>query len=58
MGNEELITLKLNMFLGSIYEVLYINKLLNNRNLNEKEIEEIFMSFWGNDFNTDLPRKN
>ena len=37
------------MFLGSIYEVLYVNKLVNNRNLNEKEIEEIYMSFWGND---------
>ena len=49
MGNEKLITLRLNMFLGSIYEVLYVNKLVNNRNLNEKEIEEIYMSFWGND---------
>ena len=49
MGNERLITLRLNMFLGSIYEVLYVNKLVNNRNLNEKEIEEIYMSFWGND---------
>ena len=37
------------MFLGSIYEVLYVNKLVNKRNLNEKEIEEIYMSFWGND---------
>ena len=49
MGNEKLITLRLNMFLVSIYEVLYVNKLVNNRNLNEKEIEEIYMSFWGND---------
>ena len=49
MGNEKLITLRLNMFLGSIYEVLYVNKLVNKRNLNEKEIEEIYMSFWGND---------
>ena len=49
MGNEKLITLRLNMFLGSIYEVLYVNKLVNNRNLNEEEIEEIYMSFWGND---------
>ena len=48
MGNEKLITLRLNMFLGSIYEVLYVNKLVNNRNLNEKEIEEIYSSFWGN----------
>ena len=49
MGNEKLLTLKLNMFLGSIYEVLYVNKLVNKRNLNEKEIEEIYMASWGND---------
>ena len=49
MGNEKLITLRLNMFLGSIYEVLYVNKLVNKRNLNEKEIEEIYMASWGND---------
>ncbi len=49
MENEKLINLKLSMFLGSIYEVLYVNKLVNNRNLNEEEIEEIYMSFWGND---------
>ena len=49
MGNERLLTLKLNMFLGSIYEVLYVNKLVNKRNLNEKEIEEIYMASWGND---------
>ena len=49
MENEKLINLKLSMFLGSIYEVLYVNKLVNKRNLNEKEIEEIYMSFWGND---------
>ena len=46
---EKWISLKLSMFLGSVYEVLYVNKLVNNRNLNEKEIEEIYMSFWGND---------
>ena len=49
MGNEKLLTLKLNMFLGSLYEVLYVNKLVNKRNLNEKEIEEIYMASWGND---------
>ena len=48
MGNEKLITLRLNMFLGSIYEVLYVNKLVNKRNLNEEEIKEMCMSFWGN----------
>ena len=48
IGNEEMVSQKLNMFLGSIYEVLYVNKLVNNRNLNEKEIEEIYLSFWGN----------
>ena len=48
MGNEKLLTLKLNMFLGSIYEVLYVNKLVNKRNLNEEEIKEMCMSFWGN----------
>ena len=49
MNYKKRMLLKLNMFLGSIYEVLYVNKLVNNRNLNEKEIEEIYMSFWGND---------
>ena len=48
MGNERLLTLKLNMFLGSIYEVLYVNKLVNKRNLNEEEIKEMCMPFWGN----------
>ena len=46
---EKQISLKLNMFLGSVYEVLYVNKLVNKRNLNEEDIEEIYMSFWGND---------
>ena len=46
---EKQISLKLNMFLGSVYEVLYVNKLVNKRNLNEKEIEEIYMASWGND---------
>ena len=45
---ERQISLKLNMFLGSIYEVLYINKLVNKRNLNEEEIKEMCVSFWGN----------
>ena len=45
---EKHISLKLNMFLGSVYEVLYVNKLVNKRNLNEEEIKEMCMSFWGN----------
>ena len=45
---EKQISLKLNMFLGSVYEVLYVNKLVNNRNLNEEERKEMCMSFWGN----------
>ena len=45
---EKQISLKLNMFLGSVYEVLYVNKLVNKRNLNEEEIKEMCMSFWGN----------
>ena len=44
---EEKILLKLSMFLGSIYEVLYMTKLVKKRNLNEEEIEEISESFWG-----------
>ena len=44
---EKWISLKLSMFLGSVYEVLYVNKLVNNRNLNEEEIKEICLSFWG-----------
>ncbi len=43
---EEKILLKLSMFLGSIYEVLYMTKLVKKRNLNEEEIEEISESFW------------
>ena len=45
---EKQISLKLSMFLGSLYEVLYVNKLVNKRNLNEEEIKEMCMSFWGN----------
>ena len=45
---EKQISLKLNMFLGSVYEVLYVNKLVNKRNLIEEEIKEMCMSFWGN----------
>ena len=45
---EKQISLKLNMFLGSVYEVLYVNKLVNKRNLNEEEIKEMCISFWGN----------
>ena len=41
--------LKLNMFLGSIYEVLYDSKLVNGRNLAEVEIRDIHTSFWGNE---------
>ena len=47
-GHEKQVLLKLNMFLGSVYEVIYVNKLLNNRNLNEEEIREMCVSFWGN----------
>ena len=43
---EEKILLKLSMFLGSIYEVLYMTKLVKKRNLNEEELEEISESFW------------
>ena len=46
--NEEMLLLKLNMFLGSVYEVLYNTKLIKNRNLKEEEIDEIYKSFWGN----------
>ena len=44
---EEKILLKLSMFLGSVYEVLYMTKLIKKRNLNEDEIDEISESFWG-----------
>ena len=46
MEYEKSIILKLRMFLGSIYEVLYMTKLVKKRNLNEEEIEEISESFW------------
>ena len=45
--HEKRIALKLNMFLGSVYEVLYENKLLKKRNLTSAEINEIYLSFWG-----------
>ena len=45
---EKSIILKLRMFLGSLYEVLYVNKLVNSRNLSEEEIKKIHVSFWGN----------
>jgi AcrR family transcriptional regulator len=41
------VNLKLRMFLGSIYEVLYVNRLLHKKYLDEEEIEDIYMSFWG-----------
>ena len=47
--HEKRISLKLNMFLGSIYEVLYENKLLKKRNLTSMEIKEIYLSFWENE---------
>ena len=47
--HEKRIALKLNMFLGSVYEVLYENKLLKKRNLTSAEINEIYLSFWGNE---------
>lgn len=48
LKHEKKILLKLSMFMGSIYEVLYVNKLVNKRNLNEEEIQSICESFWGN----------
>ncbi|ACZ11018.1 DNA-binding transcriptional repressor AcrR [Sebaldella termitidis] len=48
LEEENKILLKLSMFMGSIYEVLYINKLVKKKNLNEEEIQEISESFWGN----------
>jgi AcrR family transcriptional regulator len=42
----ERVNLKLSMFLGSVYEVLYMNKLANKRNLEEEEIEEIYICFF------------
>ena len=45
--NTEHVNLKLRMFLGSIYEVLYVSRLLNKKYLSEEEIEEISNSFWG-----------
>ena len=47
--HEKRIALKLNMFLGSVYEVLYENKLLKKRNLTSAEINEIYLTFWGNE---------
>ena len=48
LEEENKILLKLSMFMGSIYGVLYINKLVKKKNLNEEEIQEISESFWGN----------
>jgi AcrR family transcriptional regulator len=45
---EKSVILKLRMFLGSLYEVLYATKLVNSRNLSEEEIKKIHISFWGN----------
>ena len=45
--SEKEIILKLRMFLDSVYEVLYENKLLKGKNLSEEEIEKIYDSFWG-----------
>ncbi len=50
---EKSIIFKLRMFLGSLYEVLYVNKLVNSRNLREEEIKEIHISFWGNKLKED-----
>ena len=49
MNYKKRMLLKLNMFLGSIYEVLYDSKLVNGRNLAEFEIRDIHASFWGNE---------
>ena len=45
--NENMLLLRSSMFLGSVYEVLYNTKLINNRNLDEEEIKEIYKSIWG-----------
>ena len=49
MNYKKRMLLKLNMFLGSIYEVLYDSKLVNGRNLAEFEIRDIHASFWENE---------
>ncbi len=49
INHKKRMLLKLNMFLGSIYEVLYDSKLVNGRNLAEFEIRDIHASFWGNE---------
>ena len=46
--HEKRVLLKLSRFLGSIYEVLYVNKLVNKRNLHKEEIQNICESFWEN----------
>ena len=46
-GHVKRVDLKLSMFLGSVYEVLYMNKLGNKRNLDEEEIEEIYICSFG-----------
>ncbi len=45
---EDIILLRLNMFLESIYGLLYNTKLINRRELKEEEIQEIYKLFWGN----------
>ena len=44
---EDIILLRLNMFLESIYGLLYNTKLINRRELKEEEIQEIYKLFWG-----------
>lgn len=46
---ERKLVMKLRMLFGSIYEVLYVNRFINKRNLSDQEIEEICSLFWGRD---------
>lgn len=39
--------LKFQMFLGSIYKVVYVNKILKKRKLTKEEIEDLYEIFWG-----------
>ena len=50
--NEEKMMLRLRMLLGSVFEVLYANKILKERNLTHEEINEINTLFWGNNIYT------
>ena len=43
---EENIKFKLRMFWGSICELLYVSRFIEKRYLTEKEIEDIYISYW------------